>query len=174
MSSEREPGPAPASRDSEQVDSAPFGAQFFLTVLRAFVRDRCPDPGEGLPAVQLRLADGEQLDVCHVMGIAPSWIALAVNEGERATTAPPMRTEVVPYSLILRVTIRTVRPGMHHVGFDVGHEPNLFERLAGSARTPEEALRATAGQPFKDRRPAATAGPGRTPRRFREAGGKEA
>ena len=36
--------------------------------LRAFMRDRCPDS-----RVPLHLADGQALDVCRVVAIAPAW-----------------------------------------------------------------------------------------------------
>lgn len=127
---------------------AAFGPLFFMQHLRGLVRDHCPDPGEGMPTVHLHLADGDLLDVCHIIGIAPHWIALAVRESEHEEGTMVMRTEFVPYPMVTRVAIRTVRRGTsHHVGFDVGREPVVFERAPEAAgMTPEEALRAVAGE----------------------------
>jgi hypothetical protein len=40
--------------------------------------------------------DGDILNVCHVMGIAPNWIALAVAEVDPPMGSPTMRTELLP------------------------------------------------------------------------------
>src|SRR3990172_9517764 len=101
----------------------PFGPAFFLDQLRAFVRDRCPNPREGLPAVQLHLADGGALDVCHVLAVSPTWVALAITEVERAVSAAPMRTEFVPFGMISRVTVRSGARGEHHAGFNLDYRP---------------------------------------------------
>lgn len=115
-----------------RVDAmVPFGPAFFLTQLAAFVRDRCPDPAEGLPHVQIHLFGGELLDVCHVIGLGPSWTALAVFENDGT-----MRTELVPYGAIVRVTVRS-GPEDGRVGFKQGREPVL-------PMSPEEALRTAA------------------------------
>jgi hypothetical protein len=115
---------------------APFGPGFFVGTLAGFVRDRCPDPAEGLPVVELHLVDGEALDLCHVIGLTPAWVALAVNETDQQPSVGTMRTELVPYDTIHRVTIRTVRHGTSRHGFDLSHEVVA----AGAGRTPESAL----------------------------------
>ena len=142
-STKQEPaaGP-PAAAIAELSGAPPIGPEFFLGHLAAFVRDRCPDPAEGLPVVEVHLADGETLDLCHIIGATPRWVALAVNEAERATSAPRMRTEIVPYETVLRVTIRTVRPGAAAHGFDVSHEPPRVETAMRGGMTPESALAA--------------------------------
>ena len=44
----------------------PFGPGFFLAQLRAFASEHCPDPARGLPMVEIHLADGDVLDLCHI------------------------------------------------------------------------------------------------------------
>lgn len=138
-------GPDDEPTTAGLVSRAPFGPGFFLGQLRAFARDRCPDPGELLPSVELHLATGEILDLCHVMGLAPAFVALAVREarGGSGADGAPMRTELVPYAFITRVTIRPVRGTGPHVGFSQGHAPEVLPQ----ARPPEEMLRAAAGAP---------------------------
>jgi hypothetical protein len=138
---------------------APFGPNFFIRHLRAFARERCPDPSERLPAVQLHLTSGEVLDLCHVIGLAPAWIALAVHETDRPSGAPLMRTELVPYANIHRVTIKSVRRAEGHIGFDHGHPLRAFvPALEGEPPSPEEALRAAALGPLPPPGPAVNRG----------------
>lgn len=110
-----------------------FGRSFFLGHLGAYVRDRCPDPDEALPFVHLHLVNGEMLDVCHVIGLTPRWVALAVYEG----TSRAMRTELVPYETILRITISPGHALENHMGFRQEAPPAVQE-------TAEETLSKTA------------------------------
>lgn len=127
------------------VAAAPFGPGFFLGQLRAFARECCPSHLEPLPSVFIHLATGEVLGLCHVMGLAPSFVALAVHDEARGggTSSVTMRTDLVPYTLITRVTIRPRRDPDAHVGFDAGFEP----RLLAQTPTPEEMLAAAARAP---------------------------
>ena len=116
-----------------------FGPTFFVAQLGRLVRERCPDPQEGLPSVQLHLHDGERLDLCHVIGFAPHWAALAVWENGLEV----MRTELVPYGSIARVSIGAPRGRGARVGFEQSHAP---VSLGGTTMTPEQALRAASPQ----------------------------
>ena len=130
------------SRDGQEIiDRGPFGPGFFAGQLKAFARECCPDPAEMLPAVELHLATGEVLDLCHVMGFAPAFLALAVRDrGARTEGGSNMRTELVPYALITRITIRPIRAEGAHVGFNADHAPCLVPAPA----SPEATLRAVA------------------------------
>lgn len=130
------------AQSRELVSAAPFGPAFFLGQLRAFARDRCPDPAESLPAVELHLVTGEVLDLCHVMGLAPAFMAVAVHDGPRSGGREArMRTELLPYAHITRVTIRPVHEAGAHVGFDLHSEPEV---LATAASAEEALMRAAA------------------------------
>ncbi|MBL8880899.1 MAG: hypothetical protein JNG88_17435 [Phycisphaerales bacterium] len=122
-----------------------FGPVFFLTQLRGFVRDRCPDAAEMMPVVELHLHSGESLDICHVIGVAARCVALAVYEEDESNGSRAMRTELVPYESIIRVTIRTVRPTTPHMGFNRAHAPTVLQEER--RMTPEAALRAAAMEP---------------------------
>lgn len=143
-------GPAAAP-----VPESPFGPGFFLGQLRAFARNSCPEPAEALPSVVVHLATGEALELCHVIGLAPSFAALAVREERRGSgggAAPPMRTELVPYALITRITIRPGAAGRaSHLGFDAGHVP----QVVAAERSPEEALKVASRDPPGRRGPGA-------------------
>jgi hypothetical protein len=128
-----------------------FGPLFFMRNLRGLVRDRCPDEKEGIPSVQIHLLDGQSLDICHIIGIAPNWIALAVHEDGHADGPLPLRTEMVPYHFITRVSIESNRhEGAHSIGFNTQNEPEMYQGASSPAgMTPEEALKAVAGDPPK-------------------------
>jgi hypothetical protein len=116
----------------------PFGPQFFFEQLAAFVRDRCPDPGEQLPRVDLWYL-GEPLALCHVVAVAPSWVAVAVRD--RHAHDSEMRTELFPYEAISRVTIGAPVSRSRGMGFDCAHRPEIVEEQ------PPTRLLAVAGRP---------------------------
>ena len=117
--------------------ACPFGPSFFLGHLGTFVRNHCPDPQENLPVVQLYLANAETLDVCHIIGVSPRWVMLAIRDA--ASHRDDMAIEIVPYALIQRVSIRT----RHHadgasIGFSETRAPAIIgaETLLHAAMSP--------------------------------------
>jgi hypothetical protein len=134
-----------ASRALAEADRrACFGPSFFLFQLGSFVRDRCPVAEERLPIVELGLLGGDVLRLCHVAALTPGWAALAVFDGPGGggAEAGGTRTELVPYPLIARVTIRAEECRGGRIGFDRDHAPRildaevspevLLERVAGA------------------------------------------
>lgn len=87
------------SQAFDRADLAcPFGPSFSLGDLEQFVGDQWPDAAEQLPVVQIRLADGETLALCHIMGMSPRWVMLAVHDG--ASHGDGMAVKLVPYEII--------------------------------------------------------------------------
>lgn len=120
----------------------PFGPLFFLTQLAAFVRERCPEAGDRLPRVDLWVAGGEPIRVCHVIAIGPRWVAVAARDRDARDDAMVMRTELIPYELIGRVTIAGDVARGRGMGFDQARRPAI---VGDDRRTPEEMLHAAAG-----------------------------
>lgn len=152
-------GEADAEISPEQLEQAalaeatvryPFGPGFFVAQLRAFARERCPDPALGLPAVEIHLTDGEVLDLCHIIGVTPNWVAVAVNDAEPAAAKPRMRTEFLPYQTVTRVTIRGARIETPHVGFEHERVPRVLSNRASPEMSPEAAIRAAAAIEAKE------------------------
>jgi hypothetical protein len=134
---------------AEVLDAqCPFGPRFFATQLRAFIRDRCPDLRSALPELELHLADGQVLDVCHIMVIAPAWIGIAVYERSPSQGARRMRTEIVPYAMISRITISTDRASGGPLGFDVNRPPVMAIEPGEAGRSAEQAFLAACGRPI--------------------------
>ena len=115
-----------------------FGPSFFLRQLARFVRDHCPTPEEHLPMVQVRLADGEVLDVCHIIGVSPRWVILAVRN---AAGHQGMVIEIVPFELVRRISISARRADGASIGFAQTHVPNIMtaEALLHAATAVAEA-----------------------------------
>jgi hypothetical protein len=117
-----------------------FDAAFFSNQLRALVRGRCPNPEETMPAVAIHLATGDVLDVCHVIGLAATWLALAVYDTVTEGVVRSMRTELVPYATIMRITISKGPTGGPRIGFDPDHPPVAIEKAAADTSA-EQLLR---------------------------------
>ena len=100
----------------------PFGPSFFLHHLGGFVRDRCPDPQEHRPVVEMHLADGETVTVCHIVGVSPRWVVLAVRAPGSDNEA--MAIECVPFAMIRRVSIHSRRANAS-VGFNQARPPSI-------------------------------------------------
>jgi hypothetical protein len=114
-----------------------FGPSFFLGHLGRFVRDRCPDRTENLPTVELRLVDGETLDVCHIIGVSPRWVMLAVRDA--ASHREEMALKLVPYETIQRVGISARRVEGSSIGFSQARSPEIItpETLLRTAMAPQ-------------------------------------
>ena len=116
--------------------SCAFGPSFFLGHLGRFVRDQCPDPKENLPTVHVHLADGATLDVCHIIGVSPHWVMLAVRDGGNRDG---MAVELVPFEIIRRVGIGTRRAEGASIGFAQIQPPEIIapETLLRAAMAPD-------------------------------------
>ena len=116
--------------------ACPFGPSFFLGHLGRFVRDHCPDPKENLPVVHVQLANSDTLDVCHIIGVSPRWVMLAVRDA--ANHHDSMAIEIVPYALIQRVSIRTRHAEGASIGFSETRAPAIIgaETLLHAAMSP--------------------------------------
>ncbi|MBI4816202.1 MAG: hypothetical protein HY791_08090 [Deltaproteobacteria bacterium] len=101
---------------TELAKEVPFGPLFFLEKLADFVRDKSPSPDEGLPLVHLHLADGEVLDLSHVIGMGDHFAAFAVYEGSESPNEK-LRTELVPFEMIIRISVRAPESAQPQIGF---------------------------------------------------------
>lgn len=125
---------APENTDADRLEAAAafskadractFGPSFFLGHLGRFVRENCPPAEEHLPIVQIRLADGHVLDLCHIIGVSPRWVMLAIRD----TTAHPtdMAIEFVPFEMIQGISIRSRHAEGGSVGFSQSHSPAVM------------------------------------------------
>jgi hypothetical protein len=132
-----------------------FGPEFFAQTLGALARTECA-AGDARPEVILHLADGMSISVCHLVGLAPAWVAIEAHEDARADGARTTRTEIVPYEGIVRVTLRAMGSEDARIGFDANRAPTLIPppegppaeaMLAAMARSPRRGRRSTRRAP---------------------------
>lgn len=101
-----------------------FGPSFFLGQLSRFVRDHCPPQQDHLPMVEIRLADGQILDLCHIVGVSPRWVLLAVRDS--AVHQHDMAIEIVPFEMVRGVRICPRHADGGTVGFSQTHEATIM------------------------------------------------
>jgi hypothetical protein len=94
-----------------------FDGRFYQAVLPDAVKQQCQmNPGH-VPVVELHLADGTTLDLCHIVAFGPTWFAVAYfrnpAEGDEVEQA------LLPYPLVQWITLSAHPPQVRHIGFDV-------------------------------------------------------
>lgn len=109
-----------------------FGLPFFCSVLRGRLERHCAGAGPEVPQVLLHLAGGSVLDLCHIVELAPRWIAAATFRDARS--CEQMDLEFVPYELIVRVTLSSRPAEEHRLGFDAERSAAA---LQAALRAPE-------------------------------------
>ena len=106
--------------------NAYFGPSFFVSHLGALVRANCPTAEERVGIVEVHLVGGDVLEVCHIVSLSPQWVALAVFDDRRdASAGDQMRTELIAYPCIARVTIRSVPRSSGRIGFGQDAPPQV-------------------------------------------------
>lgn len=106
----------------------PFGPGFFRETFAELARARCAGPSPA--GVTLHLAGSEPLDVCHIVKVAPDWIAVAVFADRRE--CEEMSIAFVPYATILRVEIVAAPTGSGRLGFQWAASQAALEGSAGA------------------------------------------
>ncbi len=99
------------------MDGIMFDGQFYQAVLSEAVRQQCQMSPGHVPVVELHLADGSTLDLCHIVSLAPTWFAVAYfrnpAEGDEVEQA------LLPYPLVQWITLSVHPPHLRPIGFDV-------------------------------------------------------
>lgn len=107
----------------------PFGPAFFATVLADRVRAACDGHPEQVPVVELHLADGLTLDLCHIPGLEAQWLAAEAYRDRE--TCEEMDLVFVPYGMITRVTVSMWHPSQRPIGFDLAAPPTVANPAVG-------------------------------------------
>ena len=94
-----------------------FDAAFYRTALPALVRAECEARPERVPVVELHLASGRVLDLCHISHLADAWVAC--HYFRDTETCEEMDVAFLPYGLISMVTVSLHHPEKRRLGFDV-------------------------------------------------------
>jgi len=108
-----------------------FDSDFFTTV--DLVKADCAVQPEGVSVVELRLADGTILDVCHVLFLGPGWLAAACYPFHGPHSR--LMTEFVCYEFVTRISVSVQQVQTRRLGFDLQKSSSL--RLIGPTATME-------------------------------------
>ncbi|MBI2872554.1 MAG: hypothetical protein HYY00_05100 [Chloroflexi bacterium] len=98
-----------------------FDASFYRQVLPERVARECQGHPESVPVVNLHLANGRTLDLCHIIHLADTWFA--VQYFRDTETCDDMDIAFLPYELVATVTVSLHHAGSRRIGFRLGERP---------------------------------------------------
>ncbi len=94
-----------------------FGPEFYASVLRDRVVSECHgEPGK-VPVVNLHLANGRVLDLCHITYLSDRWLGLQYFRDSE--TCGDMDLAFLPYELVTMVTVSIHHPQERRLGFSI-------------------------------------------------------
>lgn len=98
-----------------------FDRQFFAQILPEHVRSLVRSHAGQTAVLELHLAGGTTLDLCHVVRVADTWVAVAhFCRGDREDNTD---IAFIPYQTIARVTISMRDQAERRIGFDTELRP---------------------------------------------------
>src|SRR3990172_1079682 len=98
-----------------------FNAAFYREALPERVAAECHGRPDAVPVVKLHLANGQVLDLCHIVHLADDWFA--VQHFRDAETCADMDLAFLPYGLVGLITVSIHHPGSRRLGFSMGEKP---------------------------------------------------
>lgn len=98
-----------------------FDRTFYRGALPERVEQQCAMKTGQIPVVELRLADGATLDICHIVHLAEPWFAVAYYRD--AANCDDMDLVFLPYQAVTRVALSMHDPRSRRLGFKLEHEP---------------------------------------------------
>jgi hypothetical protein len=119
-----------------------FDAQFYRTALAEYVtQQQCRIPSGHVPVLQLSLADGGTLDICHIIALADTWLSVAYFRDPFQDDETD--TAFLPYGLVQRILLSAHSPSVRRIGFDITRSAKALAPPPASA-LPASALPASA------------------------------
>jgi hypothetical protein len=98
-----------------------FDRQFFSTILPEHVRaEVAANPGK-IPIIQLYLTSGTVLDLCHVVRLADTWVAVA--HFCRDDDFDDADISFLPYGTIVRIELAMHDENDRKIGFSTSNPP---------------------------------------------------
>lgn len=93
-----------------------FRADFYRAVLPDRVERECAARTSHVPVVGFHLADGVTLDVCHIVHLADTWLAVATYRD--SATCEEMDFAFMSYESVVRITLSLQDPKARRLGFN--------------------------------------------------------
>lgn len=109
-----------------------FNADFFRKVLPEGAATACEGVADSVPVVNVHLANGRVLDLCHIARIAEAWIA--VYYYRNASRSYEMDLAFVPYPLVVLVTVSARQATERKMGFTLSGAPPHRTAIASLGR----------------------------------------
>ena len=94
-----------------------FDASFYKQVLPERITEECQQRPGDIPVVNLHLASGRVMDLCHIVHLADLWFA--VNYFRETESCKDMDLAFLPYELVTMVTVSLHHPQSRPIGFSV-------------------------------------------------------
>lgn len=94
-----------------------FESAFFESVLPDRIRQRCVEQSGHVPVVELHLADGDSLDLCHIVHLADRWLLVAFYRDPAKCS--DMDLAFLGYDTIKRITVSMHDPHSRRLGFNL-------------------------------------------------------
>ena len=98
-----------------------FDAAFYREVIPERVTAECQGRPDAVPVVKLQLANGQVLDLCHIVHLADDWFA--VKHFRDAETCDDMDFAFLPYGLVGLITVSIHHPTQRRIGFSLEENP---------------------------------------------------
>jgi hypothetical protein len=128
------------------MEGVVFDSAFYQAMLPDAVKQQCQTVPGQVPVVELHLADGTTLDLCHIVALAPTWLAVVYfhnpAEGDEVEQA------FLPYRLVQWITLSAHPSHVRHIGFDVERSVAATQRALVA---PEASAPGAASESAEDR-----------------------
>jgi hypothetical protein len=109
-----------------ESEAAMFDHAFFHHVLARQMEAIAATYPQQTPVLQLHLGDGALLDVCRIVGLSNTWLAVA--HYREAATCDDVDLAFVPYPLIVRISIALPHVSTRPIGFSTTSGDHLTVR----------------------------------------------
>jgi hypothetical protein len=100
-----------------------FDAEFYRATLPDMLRTQCEGRPEMVPVIELHLANGRTLDVCHILHLGSDWMACAYFRA--VETCDDMDVAFLPYGLVGMITLSLHPLSTRRLGFSVSQAPTV-------------------------------------------------
>ena len=126
--------PVSAARPWRGTSSAPFDAHFYTSVLPDRVVAQCQGNPGAVPVVNLHLANGRVLDLCHIMHLTERWFA--VQYFRDTVTCADMDVAFLPYELVVLVSVALQHSSQRRIGFNIRGEAAALDAAPAAQEPP--------------------------------------
>ncbi|MBI2166010.1 MAG: hypothetical protein HYU29_06360 [Chloroflexi bacterium] len=97
-----------------------FDASFYRETLPERVTVECQSRPDAVPVVNLHLANGQVLDLCHIVHLGDAWLTVQYFRDVQA--CDDMDLAFLPYGLVTLVTVSLHHPTSRRIGFSLGEQ----------------------------------------------------